>query len=190
MSAEIPRLLYLILLLGVLLIFALPMIRRLGSGAAAKGAGAWVLIFVAVTLGVGLFMDIRGEHPAQTHAGAMIEVPRAQDGHYHLVLELDATPVRFIVDTGATDMVLSREDAARVGVDLDEVIYTGRAMTANGPVRTGRVALEEVRLGDVVDRGVRASVTDGEMPGSLLGMAYLERFARISIEDGRLILER
>ncbi len=190
MTDDAPRLLYLALLLGILVVFALPAIRRAGFGRAAKGAGAWALIFVGVTLAAGLFMDIRGEFPAQSQAGALVEVPRGPDGHYRVTLELDGTPVRFIVDTGASDMVLSHEDAARVGVDLDEVIYTGRAMTANGEVRTGRIRLDEVRLGDIVDEGVRASVTEGRMPGSLLGMSYLDRFARISIEGGRLVLER
>lgn len=190
MPDQAGNLAYLILLLLVVGAFCLPAMRRMGMGAAAKGVGAWVLIFVGVTLAAGLFLDIQRELPAQRQVGAAIEVARAADGHYHLTLELDGTPVRFIVDTGATDMVLSREDAVRVGVDLDEVIYTGRAMTANGMVRTGRVVLEEVRLGDIADRDVRASVTDGEMPGSLLGMSYLDRFARLSIEDGLLVLER
>ena len=185
-----PNLAYVVLLLVGVSVFALPAIRRMGGGAAGRIAGAWLLIFLGATLAAGLFLDIRSELPSQRAAGAMVEVPRGPDGHYHLVLELDGTPVRFIVDTGASDIVLSHEDAERVGIDLGEVIYTGRAMTANGLVRTGRVTLDEVRLGNVVDRDVRAAVTEGEMPGSLLGMSYLDRFARLSIEGGRLILER
>ena len=190
MSAEIPRLIYLVLLLCLLAAFALPAIRRGGLGPMMKGAGSWALIFVGVIFAVGLFLDMRTEMPSQSHAGALVEVPRAPDGHYHLTLALDGTPVRFIVDTGASQVVLTREDAARVGIDPDALIYTGRALTANGEVRTAPARIEEVRLGEIVDRNVRVSVNDGRMPGSLLGMDYLDRFGRISIEDGRLMLER
>ena len=190
MPDQAGSLAYLLLLLVLLAVFALPALRRGGLGRIARGAGAWALIFVGVTLAVGLFLDIRTEMPTQRQAGAVVEVPRGPDGHYHLTLGIDGTPVRFIVDTGATDMVLAHEDAERVGIDLGEVIYTGQAMTANGLVRTGRVLVDEVRLGEIVDRGVHASVTEGEMPGSLLGMSYLDRFGRISIEDGLLMLER
>ena len=181
---------YLVLLLLGVSVFALPAIRRGGLGRIAKGAGAWALIFVGVTFAVGLFLDMRTEIPSQRHAGALVEVPRAPDGHYHLTVELDGTPVRFLVDTGASLMVLTREDAARAGIDPDELIYTGRAMTANGEVRIAPARVGEVRLGEIVDRDVRVSVSGGEMPASLLGMSYLDRFGRISIEDGRLILER
>jgi aspartyl protease family protein len=103
---------------------------------------------------------------------------------------VNGTPVDFVVDTGATDMVLSREDAARIGLDPGDLAYTGIASTANGQVRTARVRLDEVSLGGITDRGVTASVNAGEMSGSLLGMSYLHRFERIEIANGRLILER
>lgn len=190
MSDQAGSIAYLVLLLLGVSVFALPAIRRGGLGRMAKGAGAWALIFVGVTFAVGLFLDMRTQMPAQSQAGALVEVPRAADGHYHLMLELDGTPVRFLVDTGASQMVLTREDAARAGIDPDELIYTGRALTANGEVRIAPARVGEVRLGGIVDRDVRVSVNDGEMPGSLLGMSYLDRFGRISIEDGHLILER
>ena len=183
------RVAFFVLLLAGFTVFALPQ-GRAALRRALGQAAAWALIFTAVALGVGLFQDIRSQMPVQSQVGGVIEVPRGPDGHYHLTLGLNGTPVRFVVDTGASDMVLSRADAARAGVDLDEVVYTGLAQTANGTVRVAGVRLKEVRLGDLVDRNVRASVTDGEMEGSLLGMSYLERFARISIERGRLVLER
>ena len=63
-------------------------------------------------------------------------------------------------------------------------------MTANGEVRSARVRLDTLNLGEIQDRNVTASVTDGEMFGSLLGMTYLQRYDRIEIEDNRLILHR
>jgi aspartyl protease family protein len=95
-----------------------------------------------------------------------------------------------VVDTGATEMVLSQDDALRVGIDPDRLIYSGVAATANGTVRTARVRLNEVALGPITDRNVAVYVNEGPMQGSLLGMGYLQRYDRLEIADGRLILER
>ncbi len=160
-------------------------------GQVAQHAALWGLIFVGAIAAVGLWSDIRDDvAPRQSYVDGRVELPRGPGGHYDATLEVDGTPVRFVVDTGATDMVLSRRDAERAGIVLDELIYTGQAWTANGAVRVASVRLDEVRLGGFVDRDVRAAVTDGDLDSSLLGMRYLDRFGRITIEGGRLVLER
>lgn len=167
--------------------------NRHALGRTVRLALAWGFIFLGVVAGYGLWEDIRDDvapRQASFQDGARIEVPRAFDGHYYLTLDLEGVPVEFIVDTGATDMVLSRADAARIGLDPGALAYTGVAGTANGQVRTARVRLDAVSLGGVTDRNVSASVNGGEMDTSLLGMSYLQRFARLEIADGRLVLER
>lgn len=160
-------------------------------GFALRTALAWGLIFVGVMAGYGLWNDIRRSAlPTQaTMTDGRIEIPRASDGHYHLTLDIGGTPVRFLVDTGATNVVLSQADARRLGIDPAALAYMGQARTANGVVRTARVALSDVRLGDFRDDRLAAYVTDGDMEGSLLGMDYLRRF-RIEIADGRMVLTR
>jgi aspartyl protease family protein len=187
---QIARVLYLVLLGAAVGGYVLIGGReRLGQ--TARHAALWGLIFVGTVAAIGLWNDVRDDvAPRQSFVDGRVEVPRGPGGHYDVTLEVEGEPVRFVVDTGATDVVLSRADAERVGVDLGALAYTGRAETANGTVRVAEVVLDEVRLGGIVDRDVRASVTEGELFASLLGMRYLERFERISIEDGRLILER
>ena len=99
-------------------------------------------------------------------------------------------PVDFIVDTGASNVVLSQQDAERVGIDTDTLIYGGRASTANGEVRTARVMLQDVRLGELDEGSLRAFVNEGELDSSLLGMSYLRRFGRVEITPNMLVLER
>jgi aspartyl protease family protein len=77
-----------------------------------------------------------------------------------------------------------------VGLDPGDLAYIGTAITANGQVRTAPVTIEEIAIGDIVDRNVRAWVIDGDMEGSLLGMSYLRTFARVSFEGDLLVLER
>ena len=178
---------FLVVLLVGLVLTSLP---RRNVGRAVRQLGVWALIFVGVTVAFGTLHDVRNELPAQTYAGSVVEVPRGPGGHYFLTLTLDGTPVDFMVDTGATDIVLSHADAERVGIDADRVFFSGIAQTANGIVRTGSVRIDEVRLGPIADHDVSVAVTEGEMPSSLLGMSYLERFGSIRIEDGSLTLTR
>jgi aspartyl protease family protein len=167
--------------------------NRHQMGKVAQQAAIWALIFIGVAAAAGLWSDIRNTAPNRQSVmedGSRIEVTRSRDGHYHLVLAVNGRPVEFLVDTGASDMVLSLEDAARVGIDPNALRFSGSAVTANGTVRTATVYLDEVRLGQAADRDVPAQVSSGRMPGSLLGMSYLSRFAAISIEGDRMTLTR
>jgi len=187
---DFGRLIYLFLLLVAVGGWVLVEYRgRLGF--ALRTATAWGLIFVGVMAGYGLWNDLRlSEAPRQMMAdGGEVVLPRAPDGHYYLTLTIDGTPLEFMVDTGATNVVLSRDDARKLGIDPDTLAYLGQAYTANGVVRTARVTLTDVALGDVVDARLAAYVNDGEMEGSLLGMDYLGRF-RIEIDGGQMVLRR
>lgn len=156
-------------------------------------AAVWGFIFLGTIAAVGLWGDIsRTVMPQATvlDGGMRIVVPQGSDGHYHLTMDLNDVPVDFIVDTGASDLVLSKQDAERIGIDPSTLAFAGVASTANGAVRTARARIGTVTLGNHVERDVPAEVSGGQMPGSLLGMTYLQRFARIEIADNRMILTR
>ncbi|TFL19615.1 retropepsin-like aspartic protease family protein [Jannaschia formosa] len=188
------RLLYLVLLGSVIaLTFFASTRQRMGK--TLQQAAIWFLIFVGAVLAYGVWEDVKGiAVPTQSvmtgAEGVIVDVPRARDGHYHLTLGINGVDVEFIVDTGATDLVLTRRDAQRVGLAEDQLAFLGEAMTANGSVRTAAVRLDEVTLGDIVDRHVPAVVNGGEMRQSLLGMSYLSEFGRIEIENDELRLIR
>ena len=142
----------------------------------------WVLIFAMVVIAYG-FRDVLREQllPAAMVqvSGDTVELRRGSDGHFHATLEVNGEPVRFMVDTGASGIVLSRRDAERIGLDAGRrSTYLGTAQTANGRVATAGVRLGLVRLGGFTDTGVPASVSEGGLDTSLLGMSYLDRFAR------------
>jgi len=188
---EIARLFYLGLL-GFALLGWFVASNRDGIGTNLRNVLAWCFIFLGAVGGYGLWEDIKQDvAPRQLVLDSgRIEVPRSFDGHYYLTLDVNGVATEFVVDTGATDMVLTQTDARRVGIDPDGLAYTGSAGTANGVVRTARVSLDEVVVGDMRDRNVVAVVNQGEMDTSLLGMRYLSRFDRLEISDGRLLLER
>ena len=188
-SENFARLIYLGLLLAAVGGWVLVEYRgRLGV--ALRTAMAWGLIFVGVMAGYGLWTDMRSDVRRQAvMVGDAMEVPRAPDGHYYLTLVINGTPVEFMVDTGATNVVLSRRDAERLGIDPASLVYLGEAQTANGIVRTARVKLTDVVLGPWEDKALAAWVNDGEMDGSLLGMDYLGQF-HLELAADRMLLRR
>lgn len=191
MTFDFARLAYLGLLLLAIGGFLVVEFRR-DAGSTLRAVLAWGLIFLAAIGAVGLWEDIgRDVMPRQAMVSpTRIEVPLGTDGHFHLTAELNGAPVRFIVDTGASAIALAPRDARRAGIDLDRLVYAGRARTANGTVPTATIRLDRVAIGDIVDENVPAMVIQGGLDRSLLGMDYLRRFARVGFEGDLLVLER
>lgn len=182
------RLLYLALLLAGVIFFAAGG-RRLRLGHL-RDLIIWVLMLAMVVIAYASWGTLQSAlMPGRAvQIGDTLELRRGRDGHFHAELAVDGRPVRFLVDTGASDLVLSLRDATAIGVDVEALDFSGRAQTANGTVRTAAVRLGTVRLGDMVLRDVPARVNEGELDVSLLGMAYLGRFARIEIIGDRMVL--
>ncbi len=160
-------------------------------GFALRAAMAWGLIFLAVIAGYGIWSDVKSDltQSAVVRGDGRIEIPRAPDGHFYMTLDINGTPVRFMADTGATSMVLTQGDAAKIGIDPASLDYDGEAMTANGVVRTASVRLPQVAFGPHLDDNFPAYVNEGELDGSLLGMEYLSQF-RIELDGAKMILRR
>lgn len=191
MGDQFPRVAYLVLLLIAVGGFLLVELRE-RPGKTLRLAAAWALIFLGAIALAGLWPDIRNAISPRERIleGGLIEVPIGNDGHYRLTAQVNGTPVRFVIDTGASSIALGPRDAERVGIDPNALAYIGEARTANGVVETAVVRLDTVTIGDIRDEAVPAVVLRSELDQSLMGMSYLSRFARVSITGNRLILER
>ncbi len=186
-----PNLVYLVLLLMALAGYFFTAVRR-HPARSLQQIMVWALIVLGLVAVFGMWDDIRKSlvpHQAVLTDGR-IEAPLGPDGHYYLTAEVNGVPVRFVVDTGASDIVLTRRDAERAGIDTAGLAFIGSANTANGTVATAPVRIETMDLGPIHDRNLRAVVNRGEMDGSLLGMSYLTRFARVEFDRDRLVLTR
>ncbi|KMK67596.1 TIGR02281 family clan AA aspartic protease [Puniceibacterium sp. IMCC21224] len=191
-SNDFGNLIYLVIL-GAVLVFWVLVQNRGNLSRTFQNAAVWGLIFVGTIAAIGMWGDIRQTvRPSQAvfADSGRVELPRAPDGHYYVTLTINDTPVRFVVDTGASGVVLTADDAGRIGLNAAGLAYFSEAMTANGPVRTAPVTLDSVQLGPFIDKRVGAYVNEGEMEQSLLGMTYLQRFDRLEISGGKMILER
>jgi aspartyl protease family protein len=113
-----------------------------------------------------------------------------EDRHFRIDAEVDGARVRFLLDTGASMVVLNRRDAKKLGFELDKLAFTQRTQTANGVGMGAPVRLREVRIGPIVVKNIRAMVNKTSMSISLLGVSFLERLSSYSVKDGTLTLRQ
>ena len=162
-------------------------------GTMVQQAVIWVLIFLAAVIIFGFKEQLQRQlFPSQSVmiSEDIISLTRARDGHFYADMLANGVLVEFVIDTGASDIVLATQDAARAGISLERLMYLGIAETANGEVRTAQATLDTLEFSGMRDRNVRVYVSEGQMSISLLGMAYLRRFDRIEILDDTLLLHR
>ncbi len=119
-----------------------------------------------------------------------IVINMSKDGHFYVNARVNNRLIRFLIDTGASDIALNLEAAKKVGIDLRGLRYDKRYNTANGVIYGASVVLDQVALGDVVFYNVGASVNSADLDISLLGMSFLRKFKRYEFYRDQLILER
>lgn len=128
---------------------------------------------------------------ATTNAKANPIVTLTSDGRGHFTARgmINGSHVDFLVDTGASMVFISREEARHVGIDLRKLDYDQIAMTAAGKTKFAKVNLDEVKVGNIKVRNVEAAVAESdEVIHNLLGMTFLSRIKGFEISGGRLIM--
>ncbi|NQV45005.1 MAG: TIGR02281 family clan AA aspartic protease [Rhodospirillales bacterium] len=175
--------------------------RRFQARKVIRYAGLWLaiggLVFISYSLRyefTSLGNRLLGELiPSMgLQQGEAMRFPVSSGGHFvvEAVITTDAAqnPVRMLVDTGASDVVLSPADARRLGFDPDTLDFSKVYRTANGTVYGAPVRLRSLTIGSIRIDNVRASVNGAEMSRSLLGMSFLERLSGYEVTAGSLIL--
>lgn len=103
-----------------------------------------------------------------------VSIYQNEHGMFTVIGSINNFPVDFLVDTGASHIAMSRNEARRLGIDFRQFGKRGRARTANGVVNTWNITLDKVQVGKVTIRNVKAFVNDSDSPHKvLLGMSFL-----------------
>jgi len=124
----------------------------------------------------------------QINASGEMIINLAQDGHFYMDVEIDESPMRFMIDTGASDIVISVAEARRIGIKTEKLNFNKSYQTANGISWGASVVLKTIKVGNMVFYDVPASVNSSEMGTSLLGMSFLRRFKKYEFYRDKLIL--
>ena len=120
--------------------------------------------------------------------GPNAAVLRKEDNHFWADTNINGSRVRFMVDTGASMVALTRQDAQRIGIDMDELEYEYEVRTAGGGTRGAFVLLEEIRVGNVEVQDVEALVLESELHQSLLGMSFMSKLNSYEVRSNSMII--
>jgi len=167
-------------------------------------ATGWVMLACAATVSLVYFNEIKSlarvvlglrapssiaEQPAapagRSAVGRTVQIRAGAHGHYFASAEVNGRPVDVLVDSGASIVALSYDDARRAGVHVRDSDYTQRVRTANGLARVAPVTLDSVSIGPITVRNVPAAVSE---PGSMttsLTVTVFAREARVSVTAQR-----
>jgi aspartyl protease family protein len=170
--------------------------RTVATGATVQGVK-----LVSVS-GDGAVVELGGKRVNLAHGGAQVNLGGANSagggsrivltathgGHFLTQGTINGRSVRFLVDTGATNISMSQAEAQRLGIDLSKA-QRGIANTANGQVVAHRVSLATVRVGDVTVYNVDATIVPAQMDHLLLGNSFLSRF-QMKRENDTLTLDK
>ncbi len=173
--------------------------REINWSQKARHAAIWVgvvaVMAVAVAYrgeleGVGqhLRSSFSGSYPVATGAHEMV-VPQEENGGFYVMARINGQPVRFQIDTGASDTVLSPDDAHRLGLDAPGLEFSRLAETANGtgygaPINVGRLTIGLIEMTQMP-----MVINKAPMTMSLLGMSFLSRLESFQIRDRRLYMK-
>lgn len=120
----------------------------------------------------------------------VVNLPVGRYGHFEAQAEINGRDIDVMVDTGATLVALTYDDAERAGIYVRASDFTHRAQTANGIARVAPVTISRIRIGDITVRNVPAVVSErGASERTLLGMSFLGRLSRVEMRGSTLVLE-
>jgi len=138
-------------------------------------------------LGLRLRSNVMPGYPVQT-GERELTLSESADGHFHVYGTINGTRIPFLIDTGASDIVLDPTDARRLGIDLDNLKFDRPFGSANGIGYGAKAVVESLYVGPLAFSNVEVSINKAEMGSSLLGMAFLKRLKSYSVSGGKLIL--
>lgn len=176
---------------------------RASLGHVSRTLAVWVLIALGLVAGYQYryeLQDIASRitgglvpgSPIEIAAGngrAAVMINKSANGHFEVRATVNGITVPFLVDTGASAIVLTNADARRIGIDTSRLDYLIRVYTANGPAMAARAVANRIVVGGIErDRMPVLVAQPGKLATSLLGMAYLDTLGSYEVRGDRLIL--
>ncbi len=171
--------------------------RRFRTRETLRYVAIWAGIFAVMIVGYTFRDDlsaagnpILGELiPSYPVASAhTLTLTESADGSFYTMGEINGSNATFLIDTGASDIVLSPADASRAGIDMAQLDYSREFETAHGSGRGASLTLERLSIGPINFRNVAVTVNESPMRTSLLGITFLRRLESFEIRGGHMTL--
>lgn len=157
----------------------------------------WIVIIAAVTLGYSyrssllnnrLIATLIPTRATLSEDGKEVLFYASEGGHFFIEVTINGTLIQAMLDTGASDIILSPRDAHSIGFDTTKQAYSKLYHTANGSVMAAPVLLREISVGTISLTNIPASINSAAMDKSLIGMSFLKRLRSFSVEGDILRL--
>lgn len=177
--------------------------RPEGIGHSLKQLVIWIGVFLVVMAGYTYRYEMQdiasnisgglipGSPISRTSSDGQPQVTLIKDkyGNFSANGSIDGGRIVFLIDTGATEIVLSNRDAERIGIDTDALSFTIPVSTANGMTTTARAKVKRLSIGEITYNRVSVMVArKGDLEGNLLGMSFINRLRSFEIRGDRMIL--
>lgn len=129
--------------------------------------------------------------PAARAGMGMVELSPDRNAQFVTEIEINGARIHALVDTGASHVMLTAEDARAINLDPPASAYTIPAQTANGTAFLAPARLRELRVGEITEYDVQALVAKPGLNGiSLLGMSFLKKLSSFQVADGHFVMKQ
>ncbi len=182
---------YIIYLLALLVLVGGGIFARQNASKSVRDILIWAGVILVLVLGYN-FYEKRAARPQQLANGEYsMRIPYDDyAGGYHTYFQANNVDLEGIIDTGATGVVLTFDDAKKAGIPTIDLSYSVEVSTANGSTRAAATELDTLSFGDVSFFNVPVLVAqDGDLDSSLLGMAILRRAQGFSADGDALYIQ-
>ncbi len=122
------------------------------------------------------------------NANGQFVIARSSDGHFYTDAIVNGKKLRFMIDTGASDVALTKKDAIALKIDFSKLKFTRIYNTANGSSAAAPITLQSFNIGPAAFRNIEGHIGQGELDTSLLGMSVISRFKSFKIDKDLLTL--
>lgn len=173
--------------------------HRIGFGQIVRTVLAWVAIFAIFIVIfsyqkelVGVWNKVTSELTGsneQQVVGQTLRLRQSLDGHYWADAEVNGTPVRFLIDSGATTTAMTLKTAQAANIDIDEGGFPIYLNTANGTVEAQRGTIQSLQVGPMMAMDFPVVVAEAFGDANVLGMNFLSSMKSWRVEGMEMILE-
>jgi aspartyl protease family protein len=158
----------------------------------------WMVLFFFCLLGYSfksqasyLFWRVAGVIApgiALSTSPGIVEIVRDNSMHFHVNASINGVTIPFLIDTGASNIALSYEDAKRIGIQPAELRFDIPIATASGNSLVAQIPPITITVGSITLSKIAASISKpGALDTSLLGMSFLNQLGSYSFEGDRLV---
>lgn len=173
--------------------------RRIGLGEIIRNILAWVAIFALFIVGfsyqreiLAVWSRVTGEMTGaneQAVVGDTLRIRQSADGHFWVDAEVNAEPVRFLIDSGATTTAMTLGTAQKAGINISDSPFPVILSTANGSVQAQRGTIQSLQIGPMLAKDLPVVVAEEFGDSNVIGMNFLSSLRSWRVEGTEMVLE-